>query len=71
MAKVSFQEELCKGCQLCQEACPRGLISMASTINAMGYHPAQITELEKCIGCCFCAWMCPDLVIRVEKEGQA
>ncbi|MBZ4653416.1 MAG: 2-oxoglutarate ferredoxin oxidoreductase subunit delta [Peptococcaceae bacterium] len=71
MAKVSFREELCKGCELCKQACPKGIIEMGSHINAMGYHPAQVTDMSKCIGCAFCAWMCPDVVITVEKEGKA
>lgn len=67
-AKVTFQEELCKGCELCKHTCPKGIIDMAEYINTMGYHPAKVTEPEKCIGCAFCARMCPDVVIRVEKE---
>lgn len=70
-AKVTFQEELCKGCELCKYTCPKGIIDMAEYINAMGYHPAGVTEPGKCIGCAFCARMCPDVVIRVEKEGTA
>ncbi|MBQ7121469.1 MAG: 4Fe-4S binding protein, partial [Clostridia bacterium] len=32
-----------------------------------GYHPAGITDQSACIGCAFCATMCPDCVITVEK----
>ncbi|MBE5737456.1 MAG: 4Fe-4S dicluster domain-containing protein [Clostridiales bacterium] len=68
MAKVSFDEELCKGCGLCELACPKQIIILSKEkINAKGYHPAQVIEQEKCIGCAFCATMCPDSVIRVEK----
>lgn len=68
MAKVSFYEELCKGCGLCELACPKQIIALSKEkINAKGYHPAQITDQDKCIGCAFCATMCPDSVIKVEK----
>ena len=68
MAKVTFQSDLCKGCGLCVDACPKKLIALsADKINAKGHSPAEITDQEKCIGCAFCATMCPDCVITVEK----
>lgn len=67
MAKVTFDENLCKGCGLCVSACPKKIIELKKEINGKGYHPAGITEQEKCIACAFCATMCPDCVITVEK----
>jgi len=67
MAKVTFERDLCKGCGLCVEACPKKIIALTGEINAKGYHPAGITDQEKCIACAFCATMCPDCVITVEK----
>ncbi len=68
MAKVTFQTDLCKGCGLCVDACPKKLIKIAENkINAKGHSQAEMTNQEKCIGCAFCATMCPDCVIKVEK----
>lgn len=68
MAKVTFETDLCKGCGLCVDACPKNLIRIAENkINAKGHSPAEMTDQEKCIGCAFCATMCPDCVITVEK----
>nr|MBO4517936.1 4Fe-4S dicluster domain-containing protein [Clostridia bacterium] len=68
MAKVSFNEDRCKGCGLCVSACPKGIVALAKDkINAKGYHPAGVIEQEKCIGCASCALMCPDTVITVER----
>ena len=67
MAKLTFDTNRCKGCGLCVEACPKGLLAIArDKINQKGHHPAEITDQEKCAGCAFCAMMCPDCVITVE-----
>lgn len=68
MPKVTFREDLCKGCGLCVSACPRKILEIAKDqINKKGHNPARITDQGKCIGCAFCATMCPDCVITVEK----
>ena len=68
MAKVTFNSDLCKGCGLCVDACPKKLIVLSKDkLNAKGHSPAEITDQAKCIGCAFCATMCPDCVITVEK----
>lgn len=67
--KVTFDEDRCKGCELCVTVCPVNIITMAKDrINSKGYHPATIYEMDKCIACANCAIICPDLVITVEKE---
>jgi 2-oxoglutarate ferredoxin oxidoreductase subunit delta len=68
MAKVTFKEELCKGCKLCVSVCPKKIVVMdEGKLNLKGFHPAGVKEMEKCIGCGFCATICPDCVIEVEK----
>lgn len=66
--KVTFKEDICKGCELCTTVCPVKIIVMDKTkINAKGYHPATVSDPEKCIGCASCATICPDTVITVER----
>ena len=36
--------------------------------QGLGKTTAKMTEQEKCIACAMCAMMCPDCVIKVEKE---
>ena len=68
MAKLTFKTDLCKGCGLCVDACPKNLLALSKDkINQKGYHPAAVVDKDKCIGCAFCATMCPDTVITVEK----
>lgn len=68
MAKVIFDEDRCKGCELCTTVCPKRIVKMSSDrMNSKGFHPAEVIEMDKCIGCAFCAMICPDVVIEVEK----
>lgn len=67
MAKITFNEDLCKGCGLCTAACPKHIVQLTDKLNAKGYHPAGVTDESACIGCAFCATMCPDCVITVER----
>lgn len=70
MAKVIFDEDRCKGCELCTTVCPKKIVVMAEDrINIKGFHPAQVIEQDECIRCGFCAIICPDLVIEVENKG--
>ncbi len=69
MNKVTFNEERCKGCGLCADVCPKGIVViLTEKLNSKGYHPAAVSDPEKCIACAMCATMCPDSVITVEKD---
>lgn len=68
MAKIIVDELVCKGCSMCVNACPLGIIALAGDVlNDKGYHPARLMSPEKCVGCAACATMCPDTAITVEK----
>ncbi len=68
LKKVNFDEQRCKGCELCTAVCPVNIIKMSERINKRGYHPAAVKDQETCISCGLCAQMCPDVVITVYKE---
>ena len=67
-AKITFDSDRCKGCELCAAVCPKHLIAIDSrAINRKGYHPAAVTDIAQCIACASCAKICPDSIITVEK----
>jgi len=67
--KVKINKEKCKGCELCVEACPTGVLAMSEDYNSMGYHYSHPVNPEKCIGCANCAKVCPDVAIEVYREA--
>ena len=68
MAKLTFKEELCKGCGLCVNACPKKILRLSVTrLNHKGHAPVELTDEAACVGCASCAIMCPDCVITVER----
>jgi 2-oxoglutarate ferredoxin oxidoreductase subunit delta len=69
VVQLVMHEDLCKGCGLCQSACPRNLLTFASRINKLGFQPAVAESLEECTGCAMCARMCPDLAIEIRKSS--
>ena len=66
--KIYFDYENCKGCLLCVNFCLTKILEMDKThTNEKGYNVIRVTEPEKCLACAFCAIMCPDSVITVER----
>lgn len=68
MPKVTINQNVCKGCELCSAVCSRQILALSKEkLNAKGYHPMEVVEPEKCTGCASCAVMCPDCAIEVER----
>ena len=67
MPRIIVNENLCKGCEMCVNACPKHIIALdTQKINPKGYHPAKLMQPDQCTGCKSCATMCPDVAITVE-----
>lgn len=68
-AKVVVRWDECKGCALCIDACPEGVLFQSKELNRMGYHPAEYKG-EGCTGCGYCFYQCPEPgAITVYKKG--
>ncbi|HLN60760.1 MAG TPA: 4Fe-4S binding protein [Symbiobacteriaceae bacterium] len=64
-AKIELNEDRCKGCELCVQACPRDVLAMDTGINALGYRPAAVVDAERCTGCKACALVCPEVAFNI------
>ena len=67
--RIVINEERCKGCLLCTSVCQKGIIIQSNKLNSKGYKVVTVDEekKEECIGCGFCAMICPDCVITVYR----
>jgi len=68
-AQIQIDESACKACGYCIEACPKKILIFASYFNKAGFHPAQVTEKDKCTGCASCYQVCPEIAITVSRES--
>ena len=67
--RIIVNVEGCKGCALCVDACPKGILEMdKATVNQKGYNPAICTDMDACTACAMCAIICPDSAIEVERD---
>jgi len=66
MAKIKIEQDACKGCFLCINFCPKGIIKKSERLNKKGLNFAQVSQGD-CLGCLQCAVICPDCCIEIEK----
>ena len=65
--RITVFPNWCKGCDLCIEFCPTGVLEHRPGINVLAAHP------EKCTGCHWCELHCPDFAIfvtEIESETE-
>ncbi len=68
---ITVDENLCKACELCIEACPQHVIELNDEIiTSRGFHPAYLAQ-DGCTGCAICALVCPEAAITVYREKKA
>lgn len=63
---VEVDSERCKGCSICVVACPMGNLTLSSSLNKGGFHPAEFSyqgSRGTCTACGICYWVCPDFAI--------
>jgi 2-oxoglutarate ferredoxin oxidoreductase subunit delta len=65
--RPEIDEQMCKGCELCIDACPENVLFMSEKTNAQGVAYAEFETDGICTACQSCAIMCPDSAIRIYK----
>ena len=65
---IEIDGNLCKGCEICSDFCPKGVLSASNVINSRGYYPPEAVKREECTGCKLCELLCPELAILITKE---
>jgi 2-oxoglutarate ferredoxin oxidoreductase subunit delta len=66
---VVIDVDLCKGCDLCIDACPPGVLRMTTTtLNSHGFRYPEL--LPGCTACKACSQICPDFVFQVWKFDE-
>jgi NAD-dependent dihydropyrimidine dehydrogenase PreA subunit len=70
--QLRIDEEECKGCGLCIEACPPKVISLSERLNHYGYRTAVYAG-SRCTACGICFMVCPEpgaiTVMRLVNQG--
>jgi len=66
---VTIDVGICKGCELCIDACPPRVLTMSTTVNHLGYRYPELAP--GCTGCQACQLVCPDFVFEVFRAPRA
>lgn len=66
---IVVNSDRCKGCALCVDASPKGVLALASKkVNVHGYPYVEVAMPGDCVGCAACAIVCPDGCIEVYRK---
>jgi len=55
--------EECKGCDLCIDFCPRGVLAHSPETNSKGYHYPVVVKEGECANCQLCYLICSEFAI--------
>jgi 2-oxoglutarate ferredoxin oxidoreductase subunit delta len=67
---VWVDTDKCKGCDICVDACPAGVLSMKPDAGSPLGANIEIVAMDACIGCNECELSCPDFAIYVAEKSE-
>lgn len=72
MAKIKgvvvVDKARCKGCGICVDACPSGVLALSSEVNGKGYNFVIMANTDACTGCASCGVICPDSCLVIYRQ---
>ncbi len=66
MSKLLINDERCKACGYCVEACPVGALSLQRVEGKL--YDVSVVDPDKCITCGSCYRVCPDLCFEIVED---
>jgi len=71
---IKIFRHFCKGCEICAEVCPKGVLRMEVATDRWEGSVVEIVDIGACNACMLCEHQCPDFAIEVysmKKELKA
>ena len=68
---LKIDDRLCKGCRLCIDFCPKGVLDMSVKLNEGGTPYAEVRHSENCIGCKSCTLVCPEACVELFEQEDS
>ncbi|MGC8488131.1 MAG: 4Fe-4S dicluster domain-containing protein [Clostridia bacterium] len=62
-SRLQVRRAWCKGCRLCLDACPAGLLALDDQDRVV------VSDVTRCTFCGLCAARCPDFVFVLEPAA--
>jgi 2-oxoglutarate ferredoxin oxidoreductase subunit delta len=67
---IKINPDLCKGCDICLESCPKKVYEKSDIANKKGVQLPVPKNIENCVKCHLCELMCPDQAIFVGEDDE-
>ena len=64
---IVIYRHFCKGCDICAEVCPKGVLRMVVAADRWEGSIVEIADINACNACMLCEYQCPDFAIEVHN----